>query len=288
MGIVEHHIQTLYGNNTKIVDTRSISGGCINDTSVLSLNDGQKIFLKKNTHSKPSMFKAEAVGLQRLSCDGGPRVPRPIIAFTDSSHQYLLLEYLETGRAIPNYWERFAQQLATLHQSVRSPHFGFEIDNFIGSSPQKNTRMKTWISFFTEMRLIPQIEMAAGYLNPSLRKKLDKLVQRLDQIILEPEGEASLLHGDLWSGNTMVGPRGEPTIIDPATYFGHREAEIAMTMLFGKFGDPFYEAYNEHWPMAKGWQERMDLYNLYHMINHVNLFGSGYISSVSSITNRYL
>ena len=288
MSALETKVHSLFGNNVQIVSRRGIGGGCINDSTALRLSNGDTVFLKKNTLANPQMFEAEAVGLSRLICDGGPRVPKPIAAFTDSAHQYLLLEFLESGIRRGDYWEQFGRQLAHLHKTVRHPLFGFEIDNFIGATPQQNETRRSWIQFFREMRLEPQVRMAAGYLQGPLKNKLNRIMDRLDEFIVEPEGDASILHGDLWSGNAMAGPNGEPAIIDPATYFGHREAEIAMTQLFGRFGGRFYDAYNEYWPMQDGWQQRLDLYNLYHMLNHVNLFGSGYVSSVESITNTYL
>jgi protein-ribulosamine 3-kinase len=287
MNTVETKIHSLFGNEVQIVSRRSLAGGCINDTAALSLSNGDTIFLKRNTLAHPQMFEAEAVGLSRLTCDGGPRIPTPIAAFSDGTHQYLLLEFLESGSRSADYWEQFGRQLAHLHQTVRHAQFGFEIDNFIGATPQYNEMKSSWIEFYREMRLEPQIRMAASYLNSRLRRQLSRMLDSLDTIIVEPDGDASILHGDLWSGNAMSGPFGEPVIIDPATYFGHREAEIAMTQLFGRFGGHFYAAYNEYWPMQAGWEKRMDLYNLYHMLNHVNLFGSGYLGSVESIINRY-
>jgi protein-ribulosamine 3-kinase len=287
MNTVETKIHSLFGNAVQIVSRRSLAGGCINDTAALSLSNGDTIFLKQNTLSHPQMFEAEAVGLSALACEGGPRVPAPIAAFSDNTQQYLLLEFLESGRRQSDYWEQFGRQLAHLHQTVRHPQFGFEIDNYIGATPQYNEMRNSWVEFFREMRLEPQIRMAASYLSARLRKQLNRIMDSLETLIVEPSGEASILHGDLWSGNAMTGPSGEPVIIDPATYFGHREAEIAMTQLFGRFGGHFYAAYNEYWPMQAGWQERLDMYNLYHMLNHVNLFGTGYLGSVESIVHRY-
>ena len=288
MSALSDKIQNLYGVDTKVTSRRGVGGGCINDTAVLHLSNGEMLFLKQNTLAHPKMFEAETAGLKHLVCNGGPRVPAPVACFKDGTHQYLLLEYLESGTRISGYWEQFGRQLAHLHQTVRNPQCGFEIDNFIGASPQYNAFHRDWLTFFREMRLEPQIRMASSYLGGALRRRIDLLLNRLDQLISPIEGDASILHGDLWSGNAMTGPNGEPVIIDPATYYGHREAEIAMTQLFGRFGSQFYDAYNETWPMQAGWTERMDLYNLYHMLNHVNLFGSGYLGSVAAIVNRYV
>ena len=288
MNILTEKIHELYGNNVSISSQRSVGGGCINDTAALQLSNGETIFLKKNNLSHPQMFEAEAQGLKHLICEGGPRVPKPLACFKDNAHQYLLLEFLSTGSRVSDYWEQFGRQLAHMHKTVRSSEFGFDIDNFIGATPQTNEYHSNWLIFFREMRLEPQIKMAASYLGGGLRKKLNQLLDNLDQFIPDHSEDASIIHGDLWTGNAMTGPKGEPVIIDPATYYGHREAEIAMTQLFGSFGGRFYDAYNEYWPMGSGWEDRMDLYNLYHMLNHVNLFGSGYVGSVSSIVNRYV
>ncbi|MBN2340523.1 MAG: fructosamine kinase family protein [Deltaproteobacteria bacterium] len=288
MGELQNQIKRLYGPTVSVKDSRSVSGGCINDTAVITLSNNEKLFLKKNTLSPKDMFQAELIGLQRLHSAGGPKVPTPICAFEDQTHQYLLIEYISSGTRLPDYWERFGAQLAHLHRTVRHDRFGFEIDNYIGATPQINALQNNWVTFFAEMRLAPQMRWAQQLLPMGIQNKLMYLMEHLSLFIAEPEGGPSIIHGDLWTGNAMVGPNGEPVIIDPATYFGHREAEIAMTMLFGRFGERFYSAYNETWPLEKDWAERMDLYNLYHMLNHVNLFGTGYLSSVSSIVNRYV
>ncbi|MBN2718745.1 MAG: fructosamine kinase family protein [Deltaproteobacteria bacterium] len=288
MNALADTISGIFGNDVTIAARRSVGGGCINDTAVLQLSNGEQLFLKQNTLTHPQLFEAEAIGLKHLICDGGPRVPLPIACFRDESHQYLILEYLSSGKRRPDYWEQFGHQLAHLHQSVRNSRCGFEIDNFIGATPQLNEYRSNWLVFFRDMRLTPQIRMASRYLTGALRRQLDALLDRLDQFIVPPDGDAVILHGDLWTGNAMTGPNGEPVIIDPATYYGHREADIAMTQLFGRFGGCFYDAYNESWPLQPGWETRMDLYNLYHMINHVNLFGSGYLGSVASIVNSYV
>lgn len=287
MGALESKITELYGSGVQIISTRNITGGCINDTTALTLSNHEPLFMKKNKRTPKGMFEAEAIGLSNLFCPDGPRVPKPIATFEDSSSQYLLLECLTPASRGPNYWEHFGHQLARLHQQIRHDKFGFEIDNFIGATPQSNQWTGSWIVFFKEQRLLPQVKMANSYLDKSLRNRLMSFIENLDKYIEEPEGNASIIHGDLWTGNAMTGPNGEPVIIDPATYFGHREAEIAMTMLFGHFGSNFYEAYNETWPMADEWKDRMDAYNLYHMLNHVNLFGAGYLGSVSSIVQKY-
>ncbi|MBN2527025.1 MAG: fructosamine kinase family protein [Deltaproteobacteria bacterium] len=288
MNTLQKKIQTLFGESVQVVAKKNVAGGCINDTGTLHLSNGETLFLKQNNLTHPQMFEAEAMGLKMLVCDGGPRIPTPIAAFRDNSSQYLLLEFLDSSGRVADYFEQFGRQLAHMHQTIRRDRFGFDIDNFIGATPQYNEHRDSWVHFFGEMRLEPQIKMASSQLGRELRKSLSTLLEKLDQFIIEPEGNASIIHGDLWSGNAMTGPNGEPVIIDPAPYFGHREAEIAMTQLFGRFGGHFYAAYNEYWPMQNGWQDRMDMYNLYHMLNHVNLFGSGYMGGVSSIVYRYV
>ena len=164
--------------------------------------------------------------------------------------------------------------------------FGFEADNYIGASPQRNTPTADWLTFFRNCRLLPQFKMAERYFDPGTRRQCGRLLDRLDSRLTEPEFP-SLLHGDLWSGNAVCGPDGKAWILDPAAYVGHFEAELAMTELFGGYPPAFYEAYREVNPIDSGYRDRRDLYNLYHLLNHLNLFGGSYLSSVQRILDRY-
>ena len=184
--------------------------------------------------------------------------------------------------------ETLGRQLAQQHRAF-STAYGLDHDNYIGSSPQSNQATASWVDFFRDRRLGAQQELARrnGRLHPRRAAQLERLMSHLDEWIDEDSCAPSLLHGDLWGGNYLAGPRGEPVLIDPAVYYGDREAEIAFTELFGGFGPKFYAAYNEAWPLRPGYSERRDVYNLYHLLNHLNLFGEGYGGSVDAILRRF-
>ena len=203
---------------------------------------------------------------------------------------FLMMEYMKAAAKIDGYWEVFGRELALLHRvgcSHLAKRFGFPEDNYIGATPQKNAPMMNWVDFFRERRLLPQIKMAEHYFDANTRGLFTKLSDHLDNYLSEPE-RPSLIHGDLWSGNASTGPDGKAWIYDPAAYVGHHEAELAMTELFGKNPDEFYRAYNEVYPIDSGYKDRRDLYNLYHLLNHLNLFGGSYLGSVKGILGRYV
>lgn len=274
--------------------TRSVGGGCINETRKIECPENS-FFLKTNSLRRRGLFRAEAAGLEALSASrGGPRVPSVLALGDEESgcegEQFLLLEMIEKGRPGPGTMADFGRSLARLHRSLRRDQSGFDGDNHIGATPQPNPWTKNWIAFFREHRLGFQLETAArrGLADRALRKDVEAVMARLDQILIPPDEERpSLIHGDLWGGNYLVDRHGNAVLIDPAVYYGHREADLAMTRLFGDFGSAFYGAYREEWPLERGFDERLDLYNLYHMLNHLNLFGGGYASSVRGICRRY-
>lgn len=282
-------IRELYNDANVTVDRRNtVSGGCINRTSVLVLSNGEKLFLKENSGRFPQMFEAEARGLEALRAADGPRVPAPYACHEDGSAQFLLLEYITPGSRASRFWEAFGRAMARLHKSNTATKYGFDTDNYIGSTPQENGWNESWIEFFAERRLRYQIRLARdlGLADDRMTRGVESIISRLDSLLRPPE-HPSLLHGDFWGGNFMVGSDGQAVIIDPAVYYGDREADIAMSELFGGFQPRFYSAYNEEFPLEDGYKERRELYNLYHMLNHLNLFGRGYAGSVSSIVRRY-
>jgi fructosamine-3-kinase len=228
------------------------------------------------------MFSREVEGLETLSVEGGPRVPKPFLHDFD----FLLMEDITPSARIPQYWEEFGRQMAVLHNHTHQK-FGFHHDNYIGSTPQPNQWTEDGFHFFAHHRLIFQAEMASkrGLLTAHEAEKVGDIANRLTTLV--PEQPASLLHGDLWSGNAMTDDVGSPAIIDPAAYYGWAEADLAMTALFGGFDRRFYDAYIESRPLSSGWRERFDLYNLYHLLNHLNLFGRGYHGQVMGITRKY-
>lgn len=253
------------------------------------MTDGTHIFMKANRKENTSFFAAEAAGLAAIAQTGTIGTPRILCRGTDEDRNgcsFLLLEYVEGRKRIADYWETFAYELAAMHKAdtvdfVTGGRFGFASDNFIGSGSRKCGTWKLGY-FFRDCRLVPQFRRAASYFDATGLKKIDRLLEKLDSILLEPE-YPSLLHGDLWSCNVITGNDGKAWLIDPAVYVGHAEADLAMTELFGGFPQIFYDAYTDAAPMQPDYSHRRDLYNLYHLLNHLNLFGQTYLSSVKRI-----
>jgi len=262
------------------------SGGCINHGGRIATSGG-RCFLKWNDLRKfPGMFYAEARGLSLLGKAEALRVPDVIHAGAAGDFQFILLEYIAAGARSRNYWRDFGAGLAALHMKSAT-EFGLDHDNYIGSLPQKNTLTSSWIEFFIEQRLEVQLQIARdeGRLGEGFSKKFEALFNRLSSLL--PEEPPALLHGDLWGGNLMTTSEGEPCVIDPAVYYGNREADLAMTQLFGGFDPSYIDRYNEVHSLLPGYEARLDLYNLYPLLVHVNLFGGGYMGQVVSILNRF-
>ncbi len=281
--IAEAVVQWLERNDFgQLAGEQRVGGGCINQGTRLETTSGTTFFLKTNRSTPADMFEREAEGLQVLASASGPRVPIVFLFAED----FLLLEDLMPARRSADYWPRFGRQLAALHQQIQ-PRHGFYHDNYIGSTPQPNTWEADGYAFFAERRLLFQARLARtrGLLAAADERQIEALAARLPRLV--PEQPASLIHGDLWSGNAITDMQGAPAIIDPAAYYGWAEAELAMTALFGAFPEDFYRAYQEVRPVEKGWRERFPIYNLYHLLNHLNLFGSGYLEEVRSVLQRY-
>jgi protein-ribulosamine 3-kinase len=257
-------------------------GGCIHASYRLRTSDGGTLFLKINSAVPVDMFPREAEGLAALAVGGGPRIPRPHLW----GATFLLLEDLPPAAPKSDSWERLGQQLASLHGHT-SDQYGFEADNYIGLTPQPNPWTENGHVFFAQHRLRFQARRAleAGLLARHDAAAVETLADRLEELI--PPQPASLIHGDLWSGNVIVGPEGEACLIDPACHYGWAEAELGMTQLFGGFPERFYRAYVESFRLSPGWEDRLPIYNLYHLLNHLNLFGSGYLGSVQSILRKF-
>ena len=281
-----------------------MSGGDINRAYALLLSDGSKLFMKANRKENADFFRAEAEGLEALRSAGAISVPRVITRGVDDNESFLLLEYIEEGRRSPAASEELGRRLAQLHMAdtenmtvsddmpgtanlVPGGRYGFLHDNYIGAGFQCNEPAETWTEFFIERRLRPQFERASYYWDIDERKRIDRFLDRVDRYLAEPE-RLSLLHGDLWAGNYMIDSSGEPWLIDPAAYVGHAEADLAMTELFGGFDRRFYDSYRETAGINSGYADRRDIYNLYHLLNHLNLFGGSYLYSVLSIVKRYV
>jgi fructosamine-3-kinase len=267
-----------------------LSGGDINDAFEVELESGQRVFLKTNTSAPPEMFPAEAQGLAFLREAGALRVPE-VLAVSGpepDAPRFLVLELLDSGRRVRDFDERLGRGLAALHR-FGAPTFGLAHDNFIGSLPQSNRARPSWAEFYWLERLEPQLRrsVASGLSSQRMRSGFERLAAALDQLV-GPSEPPARLHGDLWGGNLHVDDRGEPCLIDPAVYGGQREVDLAMMKLFGGFGPAVFEAYAEAYPLAAGHDERVALYQLYPLMVHVNLFGSGYVPAVERGLARYV
>ncbi|PIE43222.1 MAG: ketosamine-3-kinase [Gammaproteobacteria bacterium] len=267
---------------SKAVSIQPVSGGCINQAWQVKTLSGQTYFAK--THDRPPQhfFAREAEGLQALHDSGSIRCPQ-VCLVTDS---VLVLEFIPPEKPKAGSWSELGKQLAHLHNQPAT-QFGFDHDNYCGSTPQINTWNINGHAFFAESRLGYQTRIAYDNkrINRRLRDKIDNLGARLEQLI--PSQPPSLIHGDLWSGNLLFDSRGAPVLIDPACHYGWAEAELAMTSLFGGFPNAFYAAYEGERPQVSGWRDREPIYNLYHLLNHVNLFGGAYLGQVESIVSHY-
>lgn len=302
---VEEMAKEIWGEKTRVMNSVRVPGGDINSAYKVHLSSGDQIFVKTNSIDNANFFLTESRGLKALRSVHKIGVPKILGMGIDREKEYsfLALEYIESRHRINSYWETFGHELAQMHkaqclnfvsqsgaekdQEAGDSRYGFMEDNYIGAGPQKNTPMKSWVDFYRECRLMPQFERAQRYLDPDARKKADQLLGHLDLYLREPEFP-SLLHGDLWSGNMLCGPDGKAWIIDPAVYVGDYEADLAMTQLFGSLPERFYDAYSEVNPIdRKGYLRRKKLYDLYHLLNHLNLFGSMYLRSVLEILNAY-
>jgi protein-ribulosamine 3-kinase len=279
------------GDRSAIQSSQPLSGGCINHAS--RVETARKVyFLKWNPDPLPGLFKKEAAGLSLLAATQTVKVPQ-VLTFserTNTTPAYILLEWLEGGgKEDP---ARLGEQLAALHKSasisLSSQQYGLDHDNYIGSNPQYNHPWPDWPTFFVQQRLLPQMTLSQklGNLTSDRSKRLEKLFQHIPDLLQGIDHLPSLIHGDLWGGNVINSSHG-PALIDPAVSFSDREAEIALTELFGGFAPRFYNAYQSTWPLQAGYLQRRDLYNLYHLLNHLNLFGESYGYQVDLILRRF-
>jgi fructosamine-3-kinase len=283
---IAHYIEQATGESFEPRPPTDIGGGCIN--TAVKLSDGQRsFFVKLNAADLFDMFAAEAEGLGEIAQTRSIRVPEPICHGTVDGKAFLVMEYIDMGRPRGTAAEEAGRRLAALHQTRRE-QFGWHRDNTIGSTHQSNASDADWIEFWRKQRLEFQLRLAArnGY-GGSLQSGGEKLMARFPALI-DHNPIPSLLHGDLWGGNLSYDRDGKPVIYDPAVYFGDREADLAMTELFGGFPGHFYAAYNEAWPLDAGYDSRKTLYNLYHILNHANMFGGGYVRQAQGMIDRLL
>lgn len=270
-----------------------VSGGDSNENYLLEIGNGAKdsarFFLKLHQRLGHESFTAEEEGLKALSrVPNGAAVPTPVTHGKVGSVYFLLLEYIETGRGDRNSHLQLGRKVAAVHCFRETAQYGLAHDNYIGMGVQRNGWSDSWIEFFQVYRLEPQIKQAAdsGLLPVRIRKRLTMVCDHLPRYLREPAHPVPV-HGDLWGGNYLFNKAGEPYLIDPAFYYGDPEVDLAMTELFGGFPPAFYLGYAEVAEIAPEYHERKDLYNLYHLLNHLNLFGSTYLHSVSSISEQY-
>ena len=269
----------------RVISISPVGGGSISTAMKVTLAGRRPVFVKVSPQ-QPGMFQKEANGLRALAQAGAIKVPE--VMFADE--HILILEFLATSPPSnrKKTFEIFGRQCAGLHRCTAAS-FGFTEDNYIGSTPQQNTpRTDSWKEFYHIRRLQFQYYLAErnGYCDSQLRALFAALTSRIDRLIPDDGEPPALLHGDLWNGNVLILGGETTAIIDPAVYYGHREADLAMTMLFGGFGDSFYSAYHEVYPLRPGWQKRMELYKLYHLFNHLNIFGEGYYGQVVGTMQR--
>lgn len=282
---ISEHISRSIGNDFQISQKVSVAGGDINSAYKISgINKEIQFFVKINSARLSCMFQVEYDSLIELSQSELMHIPKPICFGVSEDKSYLVLEDLPMhsngdSRAI-------GKALAQMHK-ITASRYGWQHNNFIGSTAQNNQYHSDWLSFWRDERMIPQFEMLyhkgyQSYLSPSA----DKFLDHLESLLEDYNPPASLLHGDLWSGNYAYDENGKPVIYDPALYYGDRETDLAMTELFGGFDENFYTAYNEVWPLEKGYKRRKTLYNLYHILNHVNLFGTSYLNQAINMLER--
>lgn len=281
---IKTHCEEVLG--VSIFKDVALPGGDINQACLIKTSQGA-FFLKFNRSDKGyAILLAEKKGLALIGQSGSIRVPKVIHLGKAHSGAFLILEYIPTTRAQASFWPAFAGQLAQLHQASQ-PHYGLDHDNFIGTLSQYNSPQSSAAAFLVEDRLRPQCQLAQdlNLLSEGDIKQLERLFKRIPQLI--PPEPPALIHGDLWSGNFLVSEAQQVVIIDPAVAYGLREMDLAMSLLFGGFDAQFYQSYQEIYPMKSGWEGRMDIYQLYYLLAHLNMFGTSYLRSVRSIVQKY-
>lgn len=289
-------LQSQLDGPVEIVRLSRCSGGCINAAHLVDLADGRQFFVKSKRVALHA-FHCEARGLEELRSTECIAVPQVLgVGELPDGLAFLAMEAIPTAPPSAGFWESFGRSLAELHRHAAPSRFGYHEANFIGATPQPNEWTTTWSEFYASQRLTPQLKLAcaSNLIEGGLESRFRLLIERLPRMLECEQGSAdaqpraSLLHGDLWSGNYLARDDGAAVLIDPAVYYGHREAELSLPLLFGGFPRAFYDAYEEAWPLEADWRSRNELYQLYHLMNHANLFGGGYIESCVRILNRFL
>ena len=283
---LEQALSLQFNRSVEMYDFKSVAGGCINYSACIDTSMGH-FFVKINDPDLyPDMFEKEARGLELLASTKTINIPKTINHGIAGKYSFLVLDYVQPSSRNDDFWEQFGASLAEMHK--RHGHcYGLDHDNYIGSLKQSNNQHDDWTVFFVEERLKRQMKLAFnnGYLNVSHDRQLENLFKELHNIF--PKEPPSLLHGDMWSGNFIIGEDGYACVFDPAVYYGNRESEIAFTALFGGFDEAFYKGYNAVYPLEKDFESRKDIYNLYPLMVHLNLFGTSYLSRIESILGKY-
>ncbi|MGN6645293.1 MAG: fructosamine kinase family protein [Cytophaga sp.] len=282
---IESLLIQVTGPDVTVQEVRPIGGGNTSRAFGVKSSKGN-FFIKTNRAGLVDMFEKEVRNLELLRRAVPQNTPEVVGYGTVDHISYFILKLIEPGKRVPDFWEDFGRTLAEVHK-VHSTSFGLEYDNYIGALPQSNKQHTNWVDFFVEERIWPQARKAEKVLGTEIISMIDKLSVRLPDLLTQ--SKPALLHGDLWSGNFTLNQKGTVCFVDPASYFGNREIEIAFTKLFGGFEDEFYEAYKEVLPLDKGFFDtRADIYNLYPLLVHVNLFGGWYIASVRETLKRFV
>lgn len=279
-------LRSCFGEDVVVHNTQALSGGDINEVLRLSTSHGEFCVKRNSASLFPNMFEREASGLELLRSNSSFTVPEVIATGEEGEASFLIMEFIDSGNKASGFWEDFGRKLAEMHQHT-STSFGLNEENYIGSLYQSNKQHPEWDSFYAEERLIPQLALARDkqLMDAATCKKAERLCSRLREYF--PKEPSALLHGDLWSENYMVDAKGDPALIDPAVYYGHREMDIGMTLLFGGFDREMYASYNELYPLESDWQGRVELCQLYPVLVHVNLFGSSYVSQAEGIISKF-
>lgn len=283
---VTDRLNNYFNTSIQLKSYRPLSGGSINQAFQLQTSHGN-FFLKCNDARQfPGMFEAESRGLELLRGHASLTIPAVIGHGNNGMHSFLILEFIERGRLNDLFWENFGVGLARLHQHSHQ-YFGLDHENYIGSIPQSNKQHHDFVTFFVEERLEKQWQLAVRRITSiqRFRPRFERMCKRLSEIL--PKEPPALLHGDLWNGNYLIDAKGNAALIDPAAYYGHREIDLAMSLLFGGFDERIYAAYEQVIPLSPGWKDRVAIFNLYPLLVHVNLFGGGYVNDVTDIISRF-
>lgn len=270
----------------RLTQVQAVAGGDINASFRMDFSDGDPAFVKLNKNQPTNFFAVEADGLEELQNSQSLDTPAVLNQGEWESYQYLILDFIDSGRPSSDYSQVLGKGLAKLHQNSQK-QFGWAQDNYIGSLVQSNAWSSSWTDFYAEYRILKQTKMAfdAGLLQGKDQRAIEGLLYALNELL--PQETPALLHGDLWSGNVMVNEHGMPTWIDPSVYYGHREMDLAMMKLFGGFSEEVFSTYHSQFPLEPAWQERIVYHQLYPLMVHLNLFGSSYLSACRRIWQKF-